>query len=215
MGDERKKTVDPDGVKGSVLLHADVMVKEHHTTTTEAKPHPPAGSQKLEGAEHDIVVRECTASAPALFKRLVKHVLNVVCLLVLLSQIMSTLSNGRDWSPKFLHSHKLYDVEPKKVNCFIDHPINFFPPSETMEEEPCAGKYVSCPSWGRCHNGKLQDCDNPGGSFGPNGVVRFIPNASGDECIPNKEVLEEVVDSVVQVIIGMTVDQHCKLQHLG
>jgi hypothetical protein len=70
------------------------------------------------------------------------------------------------------------------------------------------------PAWGRCHNGKLQDCDNPGGSFGPNGVVRFIPNASGDECIPNKEVLE-VVDSVVQVIIGMTVDQHCKLQHLG
>lgn len=87
MGDERKKTVDPDGVKGSVLLHADVMVKEHHTTTTETKPHPPVGSQKLEGAEHDIVVRECTASAPALFKRLVKHVLNVVCLLVLLYQM--------------------------------------------------------------------------------------------------------------------------------
>ena len=93
-------------------------------------------------------------------------------------------------------------------NCFIDHPADFFTPSETIDEELCAGKFVPCPQWGRCHAGTLLDCQDAGNEF--NGTLRFIPNAKGDACAPTEEVLE-VLEYVKSVLAGMTVSQHCNM----
>ena len=116
------------------------------------------------------------------------------------------LKNGT--KPVNLSNQSKGPEEVTQPNCFIDHPADFFTPSETMDEELCAGKFVPCPQWGRCHAGTLLDCQDAGNEF--NGTLRFTPNTKGDACAPTEEVLG-ILESVKNVLAAMTVSQHCNM----
>ncbi|KAL3776910.1 hypothetical protein ACHAWO_004149 [Cyclotella atomus] len=102
--------------------------------------------------------------------------------------------------------------EEKQHHCFIDHPADFFAPDENMDEQLCAGIFVPCPQWGRCHAGLLHDCDDAGNQF--NGIKLFVPNQNLDGCIVTEQVLE-IVASVKEALATMTVAQHCKIWNNG
>ncbi|KAL7487568.1 hypothetical protein ACHAW6_013134 [Cyclotella cf. meneghiniana] len=113
----------------------------------------------------------------------------------------------KSWSSRsLLGRDKPPEVEVLQHYCFIDHPADSFHLNETIDEQQCAGKYTKCPQWGRCHAGKLQDCEDAGSHF--DGLLRFVPNDRRDECIPSKEVLD-IIDFVKEVLMSMTVVQHC------
>ncbi|KAL3799450.1 hypothetical protein HJC23_013905 [Cyclotella cryptica] len=122
----------------------------------------------------------------------------------------TTLSNEKKtWSPHTLLGRvKPPAAEVIQHQCFIDRPHDFFHPNETLDEERCEGKYIKCPQWGRCHGGKLYDCEDAGSRF--DGLLRFVPNHGGDECVPSKEALD-IIDFVKETLMSMTVVQYCNV----
>lgn len=101
-------------------------------------------------------------------------------------------------------------------NCFIDHPADFFVPGEGSSVDfACAGKFEPCPQWGRCHGGVLQDCNYAGNTLSEahkelSGSNQFTPNSKGNACIPT-EVAMDFLDFAKEVLMSMTVSQHCNI----
>ena len=103
-------------------------------------------------------------------------------------------------------------AEEKEFDCFIDYPQLNVEGYDTFdddgEDDVCEGKYKQCPPWGRCSKGKLQDClDGDDALY--EGMVRFVVNDSGTECVISPEA-KELSTLVHDAIVDMTVDQVCR-----
>lgn len=121
-------------------------------------------------------------------------------------------------SKSFLSSESQYGnvqtstAEEKEFDCFIDYPQLNVEGYDTFdddgEDDVCEGKYKQCPPWGRCSKGKLQDClDGDDALY--EGMVRFVVNDSGTECVISPEA-KELSTLVHDAIVDMTVDQVCR-----
>jgi hypothetical protein len=174
------------------------------------------GMEKAADIESDN--NEIDEEGPSMASRLRKQILSFLFVLMLAQMAYGvyhlgshyvfgpTVSSGNE--TKFANESKSAPVEVMQHDCFIDHPADFFSPDETVNDQVCAGKFLPCPQWGRCHGGILRDCDDAGNVF--DGVVRFVLNSNGDGCIPTTEVLE-IVSIVKDALAVMTVSQHCNM----
>eukprot|EP00956_Cyclotella_meneghiniana_P012988 scaffold18576_cov51-Cyclotella_meneghiniana.AAC.2 len=119
-------------------------------------------------------------------------------------------------STGILNQSKSSEEVAQRNNCFIDHPADFFVPGESSSVDfNCAGKFVPCPQWGRCHGGVLQDCNHAGNELSGArkelaGASRFTPNSKGSACVPT-EVATDFLDFAKEVLMSMTVSQHCNI----
>jgi len=98
----------------------------------------------------------------------------------------------------------------KKSSCFIDHPSDFFSPGEDLhrDEAICGGEYIKCPRRGRCHGGRLRDCNSDGGGD-KFGFALFLPNDEGVACVPSAEALD-LVRKVEEVLLDLTAADACR-----
>jgi hypothetical protein len=167
----------------------------------------------------DGIAADNDEAKPSFVKKMVKGVLSVLFVVMVVqlgfgvyyvatNHVLSpALTSNNETKSTGLNQRKP-DREEKQVHCFIDHPADFFAPNETMNEQLCAGKFVPCPQWGRCHAGLLHDCDDAGNQF--NGIKRFVPNGNNDGCVATEQVLQ-IVSFVKKALATMTVAQHCTI----
>ncbi|KAL7473966.1 hypothetical protein ACHAXS_014257 [Conticribra weissflogii] len=205
---------------GAVPLVRDDIFSERVAEKAEEKVTTEAAVAATEEEMEDVATRQKTRSFGA---RLVQFGLVVfVALLatgggyfVFYSRDSSTMNS----IASLLHSEPFpgpeeeipAETQPdREASCFIDHPSDFFSPGEDLhrDESICGGEYVKCPRRGRCHGGRLRDCNSDGGGE-KFGFALFVPNDNADACVPSAEALD-LVKKVEGALLELTAEDACR-----
>jgi len=128
----------------------------------------------------------------------------------LIYTVITTLISLSDANPlsKTLESNVTTASPVEQFACFIDYPVIVFSDSlDAGQDNKCEGKYKQCPPWGQCKDGKLLNCNDGEDTF--DGMVRFVVNDLGDDCVISPEA-KELTRLVQATLVDMTTKHVCR-----